>query len=327
MGHSSDTGKGKGKAKQLEPRRPRRNQDDDRRSQQTQAAQAAFVSGKRRSAKSRARDGEEDEEMDEGGDCSEEGGDDEDGIGSDEDDMGGDEDDLDPSEEDLEDGEDVGDFEDADAQARLCALQEEMQQLKHALAESRATNRTEARKRALATNATPGASSSRARSTNALHPIASASRSVTGPSRSVANSAARPTNASHPAASGSRPSANTSCPSANNAHAPANPSRPPADEATPSRRTGANEPPPLIGVGAPSFIPYPKKATEMTMAKIWFGLGAVDRALWQAMQDGARQVALRGGLDFTKIWNRQSPDALALLYPIASCIITLVCSR
>ncbi|KAG9120155.1 hypothetical protein FRC07_004459 [Ceratobasidium sp. 392] len=325
MTRSSNTSKGKGK--QPEPQRPRRNQDDDRRSRQTQAAQAALASGKWRSAKSRAHDGEEDEEeMDKADNYADGGGDEEGGMRSDEDNMAGNKDDFDLSKEEFEDDEELEEFEEFkgdNAQARLHALQDtltqsplEMRQVKHAIAESHATNRTEAHQRALATNVTPGASSSHVHSTNTLHPVASTSRSIAGPSHSIANSAPRPTNASRPAASGSCLPANTPRLTANGARPSAGSSRPPANEVEPSCRARANEPPPLIGVGAPSFIPYPKHSTEMTIVKIWYGLGAVERKLWQAMEDVVRQALIRSGLNYTKIWHRQDPDVLALLYTI-----------
>ncbi|GAB1520435.1 hypothetical protein RhiTH_003510 [Rhizoctonia solani] len=78
----------------------------------------------------------------------------------------------------------------------------------------------------------------------------------------------------------------------------------------PAKRPG--DLPPIVGVNAPWWIPFPEKDTNRTIARIRYGLGATDRETWLNMQDAARQVAGLCGFDFTKIWKRQSGDHLAL---------------
>jgi hypothetical protein len=45
--------------------------------------------------------------------------------------------------------------------------------------------------------------------------------------------------------------------------------------------THGRNPPPLVGVGAPRFISFPKRKTQQTMRKIRAGLGPGKSALWR----------------------------------------------
>ncbi|KAG9126679.1 hypothetical protein FRC07_002438 [Ceratobasidium sp. 392] len=298
------------KGKQPQRPRPRHTEtknDDDARSRQIRAAQLALATGRRRSAQSRARDGEE------------EGEDEDDGDGDGEEDE---EDEEDGEDGDGEDGNDVGEyedefeptadeFEDYNFKVEMRALreaQENTRQLELALAKSRAHNNALLRQQQLVSNATPGASGSSSgprRALNDHHPPANVARPP--------NKATRPSaGATRLATQATRPSTDTA--RHTKAARPTKAASPSSDEDEPAHRT--KSPPPLIGEGAPDWIPRPELATEMTMARIRFGLGMKDKGLWQAANDYARQGVTLANLDLRRKWNRQSHDRLSLLYPI-----------
>jgi hypothetical protein len=170
---------------------------------------------------------------------------------------------------------------------------DELRLLRLALEESRAAHDVLLHQQQLAVGATPGASSSSSTRTRAT--------TSAGPSRTHA---ALPSSESPP---------------------PAAPTVPvPAQDGSPL---------PIVGVGAPRFIEFPRKKTQQTMRKIRAGLGAARSALWRemnvrplatqthvllihVMQEAVRQAMTRCHLDYDKHWTRQNASRLALLYPI-----------
>ncbi|QRV95477.1 hypothetical protein RhiJN_23495 [Ceratobasidium sp. AG-Ba] len=316
MANAKNTkGKGKGPA---HPRGARAH--DDERQQQTRNAQLVLAKAKGRLVTSHAQDDEGDNEYDEGYD---EDADhfEEEAEGPDSatywprDDDEGDYDDYaepDPAEED--DPRTLRAVRDAQA--------DEIRELKTAIEQSRLEHEKMMRRLERMSGATPGASGSASTSrAAAFRAAASVARPhgtsrTTIPRRSV--DAPRTANASRPAnvprsANPSRP-ANTPHPidgprPASTPRLNDNPRPAPATD-QPTERPG--DLPPIVGVNAPRWIPFPEKDTDRTIARIRYGLGATDRETWLNMQDAARQVAGLCGFDFTKIWKRQSGDHLAL---------------
>lgn len=124
--------------------------------------------------------------------------------------------------------------------------------MKLAVARSHAEHNALLRRQQIATSATPGASGSGLR--------------------------AAPKRRSNAAGASNVASASTTTRPPEDAPRPAND----ADHDPPD---DASESPPLIGVGAPRWIPLPENATDQTVARIKNGLGAgKDRQLWLDMQ-------------------------------------------
>jgi hypothetical protein len=120
---------------------------------------------------------------------------------------------------------------------------EELRLLRLALEESRAAHDALLHQQQVTVNATPGASTSRSARANTTAPTDTSRARVASPSSD---------------------------------------SPPPVAPVAPAPTQGGG-PPPIVGVGAPRFIEFPKRKTQQTIRKIRAGLGAGKSALWREM--------------------------------------------